>query len=294
MTTIARLSEEPRLRRRFAVLAALAGLLLFAGAAVQAAGPQPKVQELTVQLLVANQRGGLELVGAVINGLGLLGLGATLAFLFRAVKARKPEISQGTWIVGIAGAVLAAIGTIAYGVVLYEKSHQFATQGTQTYPQAKALLSGGGVAALQYAGLLGSLLLAVGFVLVALNAMRVGLLTRFLGYLGIAAAAASLLLIGSAPALLLEVAWLLAVAYLLAGRWPNGDPPAWHRGEAVPWPSSAEMREQRQRAAGRGRPSAKPAKQPPKQVEPPRREPVAAASPSTRSTTPKRKRKRRK
>src|SRR5579862_7569603 len=123
MTTIARLSEEPRLRRRFAVLAALAGLLLFAGAAVQAAGPQPKVEELTVQLLVTNQRGGLEVIGAVLNGLGLLGLGATLAFLFSAVQARKPEISQGTRIVGIAGAALAAIGGIAYGVMLSQKAH---------------------------------------------------------------------------------------------------------------------------------------------------------------------------
>ncbi len=290
MTTVNRVSEEVRLRPRFALLAGLGGLLLFGGAAVQAAGPQPKVNELTVQLLATNHRAALEVIGAVVNGLGLLGLGATLAFLFNSVKARRPEMSQGAWIVAVVGVVLAAIGGIAYGVVVSQKAHQFATQGAQTYPQAKALLSGGGVAALQYGGLLGSLLLAVGFVLVALNAMRVGLLTRFLGYLGIAAAAASLLLIGSAPALLLEVAWLFAVAYLLAGRWPNGDPPAWRSGEAVPWPSGAELREQRQRAAGRGRPGAKP----PKQVEPPRPQPVAAATSGARSTGAKRKRKRRK
>jgi hypothetical protein len=285
MTTVDRLSNERRLRPRFALLAALAGVLLFGGAAVQATGPQAKVTELTVQLLVTSRRTGLEVVGAVVNGLGLLGLGATLGFLFTSVKARRPEMSQGTWIVAIVGVVLAAIGGISYGVVIAQKAHEFATQGAQTYPEAKALLSGGAVAALQYGGLLGSLLVAVGFVLVSLNAMRVGLLTRFLGYLGIAAAAASLLLIGSAPALLLEVAWLLAVAYLLAGRWPNGDPPAWRSGEAVPWPSSAALREQR----GRGRPAARAAKQ--AEARP---EPVATSPSGTRSTTPKRKRKRRK
>jgi hypothetical protein len=289
MTTVDRVPEERRLRPRFALLAALGGVLLFGGAAVQAAGPQAKVTELTVQLLVTNRRAGLEVIGAVVNGVGLLGLGVTLGFLFRAVKARRPEMSQGTWIVAIVGVVLAAVGGIAYGVVIAQKAHQFATHGAQTYPQAKALLSGGAVAALQYGGLLGSLLLAVGFVLVSLNAMRVGLLTRFLGYLGIAAAAASLLLIGSAPALLLEVAWLLAVAYLLTGRWPNGDPPAWRSGEAVPWPSSAELREQRQRAAGRARPAGRPAKRAES-----RPEPVAASPSPTRSTSPKRKRKRRK
>ncbi len=288
MATVDRVSQELRLRPRFALLAAAAGVLLFGGAAVQAAGPQPKVSELTVQLLVADRRGGLEIIGAVVNGLGLLGLGAVLAFLFTSVKARKPEVSQATWIVAVVGVVLAAIGGIAYGAVLASKAHEFATHGSQTYPEAKDLLSSGAVAALQYGGLLGSLLLAVGFVLVSLNAMRVGLLTRFLGYLGIAAAAASLLLIGSAPALLLEVAWLLAVAYLLTGRWPNGDPPAWRTGEAVPWPSSAELREQRQRAGGRGRPA-----RPTRKVDVPRAEPVAAPTSPTRSTAPKRKRKRR-
>lgn len=289
MATVHRVSHELRLRPRLALLSAAAGVLLLAGAAVQAAGPQPKVQELTVQLLVTDKRAGLEILGALVNGLGLLGLGATLAFLFTSVKARKPEVAQATSIVAIVGAVLAAIGGLVYGIVLSDKAHQFATHGAQTYPQADQLLRGGGVAALQYAGLLGSLLLSVGFVLISLNAMRVGLLTRFLGYLGIAAAAASLLLIGSAPALLIEVAWLLALAYLLAGRWPNGDPPAWRTGEAVPWPSSAELREQRQSAAaGRGKQANRPARQEPTA------EPAAAATSSTRATTPKRKRKRRK
>src|SRR5438270_13995633 len=92
-------SQELRQRPRFALLAAASGVLLFAGAAISTAGPQPKVQELTVQLLVTNKRGGLEVVSALISGLGLLGLGATLVVLFRAVKARKPEVAQATWVV---------------------------------------------------------------------------------------------------------------------------------------------------------------------------------------------------
>jgi hypothetical protein len=283
-------SSELRQRPRFALLAAVSGVLLFAGAAVSTAGPQPKVQELTIQLLVTNKRGGLEILSALISGLGLLGLGVTLVFLFRAVKARKPEVAQATWIVALAGAVLAALGQVAYGAVIADKAHQFATHGAQTYPEANALLTSGSVTVAQYGGLLGSLLLAVGFVLISLNAMRVGLLTKFLGYLGIAAAAASLLFIGSPPALLIQVAWLLAVGYLLSGRWPNGDPPAWRSGEAVPWPTNVELREQRQRQAGRGRPAPKPAKA----AKPERpAEPVVATS-GTRATTAKRKRKRRK
>jgi hypothetical protein len=253
VTTVDRVSEELRLRPRVAVIAGLGGLLLFASMILQTAGPQAKVSELTVQLLVTNRRAGLEIVSAVSDGLGLLGLAATLAFLYSAVKARKPEISSITRVTLMVGAVLAAVGGIAYGIVITSKAHQFATQGLQTYPEADNLLRTGPVAVLQYGGLIGSLLLAVSFVLIALNAMRVGLLTKFSGYIGMAAAAASLLLVGSAPALLIEVFWLLSTAVLLAGRWPSGDPPAWKTGQAVPWPSSAELREQRLAARGQGR-----------------------------------------
>ena len=288
MTTVDTVSYESRLRPRVGVVSALAGILLFAAAALQATGPQPKVNEVTVQLLVTDKRGALEVIGALLNGLGLLGLAGTLAFLFAASRARRPELSQGARITAIVGGVLAALGGVAYGVVITIKAHEFATQGAQTYPQANSLLSSPGLAALQYAGLVGSLLLAIAFVLVALNAMRVGLLTKFIGYLGMAAAAASLLLIGSAPALLIEVFWLLAVAYLLSGRWPNGDPPAWKTGQAEPWPSAAELRGQRQRPQD-GRPRGAP-----KRAPEPRAEPVAAVTSGTRATTPKRKRKRRK
>ena len=122
-----------------------------------------------------------------------------------------------------------------------------------------------------------------------MNAMRVGLLTKFLGYLGMAAAAASLFLIGSAPALLIEVFWLIAVAYLLAGRWPNGDPPSWATGKAEPWPTAAELREQRQKArgwrerlAGQGGPLAAPSGRSPLRRQRARARPSASASAATR------------
>jgi hypothetical protein len=293
MTTVARVSNELRLRPRFAALAGLGGLLLFASMILQTAGPQAKVDELTVQLLVTNRRAGLEIVSAVVNGLGLLGLAATLGFLFTAVRARKPEVSRATWVIVALGAVLGAAGGIGYGLVITAKAHQFATQGLQTYPQANALLRHGPVTVLQYVGLIGSLLLAIGFVLVALNAMRVGLLTRFGGYLGIGAAAASLLLVGSAPAMLIEVFWLMSTAYLLAGRWPNGDPPAWRSGEAIPWPSSAELREQRMAARGQGRQGATARGRQAAKRDQPARQPVATSAPA-RPAAAKRKRKRRK
>src|SRR5260370_29461004 len=94
----------------------------------------------------------------------------------------------------LAGGAIGAVGGIGYGIAIAIKAHQFATSaGSLSYVQANSLVGGGPLAVLQYLGLVGSLLLAIAFVLVSLNAMRVGLLTRFLGYLGMVAAAASLL-----------------------------------------------------------------------------------------------------
>lgn len=284
-------SHEIRVRRRQAAIAGVAGICLLAAAVVQALGTQPKVSELTVELIATNKRIGLEIVGGVINALGLVGLALTLSFLNRAAKARRPESSPATRITALVGGALAAVGGVAYAIILSVKAHDFVALKAQTYLQANHLVSNAAVAGLQYAGLIGSLLLAIAFVLVAMNAMRVGLLTKFLGYLGMVAAAASLFLIGSAPALLVEVFWLLAVAYLLAGRWPGGDPRAWATGQAEPWPTAAQVREQRDRAAGRRPPASKAAgaKTPPRLTPP-----AAKPEGSTRATTPKRKRKRRK
>lgn len=284
-------SHESGVRRRQAAISGLAGICLLAAAVVQAVGVQPKVSELTVELIATNKRVGLEIVGGIINALGLLGLALTISFLYRAAKARRPESSPVTRITALVGGILAAVGGVAYAIILSAKSHDFVSLHAQTYLQANHLVSNAAVAGLQYAGLIGSLLLAISFVLVAMNAMRVGLLTKFLGYLGMIAAASSLFLIGSAPALLVEVFWLMAVAYLLAGRWPSGDPRAWITGQAEPWPTAAEVREQRQRATGKGAPAGKAAgtKTPPQRAQAPTK-PEA----TTRATTPKRKRKRRK
>jgi hypothetical protein len=96
---------------------------------------------------------------------------------------------------------------------------------------------------------------------------------------------------------LIEVFWLLSTAYLLAGRWPNGDPPAWSTGQAVPWPSSAELREQRMAARGQGRQPRQGRQAPQGRQSPKRngRSPApAATSTGTGTAAVKRKRKRRK
>jgi hypothetical protein len=68
-----------------------------------------------------------------------------------------------------------------------------------------------------------------------LFAMRVGLLTRFWGSLGIAVGVAALLLIPQ-----FTMIFFIYFALLLVGKLPRGRPPAWEAGVAVPWPSPGE------------------------------------------------------
>lgn len=288
MTVDEQLLYESRVRMRQAVVAGVAGILLVGAAAIQLSGPHTKVDELTLDLITAHKRFPIDVIGAVINGIGLCAVAATLSFLFGITRARNPDLRGFIRILVIAGGGLAAVSGIVYAVVIAAKANEFATHGSQTYEQAHHLTKASGLVALPFLGQAAALLLAVGFVLVALNAMRVGLLTRFMGYLGIFTGVLVLFPIGS-PVPVVQGFWLLALAYLFSGRWPTGVPPTWRSGQAEKWPSSQEIRERRNKAVGRGGDSGR-AKPTPK----PAPEPVAAsAQPRTRASTSKRKRKRR-
>jgi cell division septation protein DedD len=49
-------------------------------------------------------------------------------------------------------------------------------------------------------------------------------------------------LLGGAP--VVQLFWLVAMAMLFLGRWPQGRGPAWDSGEAIPWPSAADKRDE--------------------------------------------------
>jgi hypothetical protein len=84
-------------------------------------------------------------------------------------------------------------------------------------------------------GLAGRIGLAVALVYCCLWAMRVGLLSRFWGSLGMALGVAALLLLVQ-----FCLIFFIYFALLLVGKLPGGRPPAWAAGEAVPWPTAGE------------------------------------------------------
>ncbi|MGC1164688.1 MAG: hypothetical protein WA862_01125 [Solirubrobacterales bacterium] len=84
-------------------------------------------------------------------------------------------------------------------------------------------------------GLGGRIGLAFALLYTCLHAMRIGLLTRFWGSLGMALGVAAVLLLVQ-----FTMIWFIYLGLLLLGRLPGGRPPAWAAGEAVPWPTPGE------------------------------------------------------
>jgi hypothetical protein len=209
----------------------------------------------TDQVLFFHDHAASILIGSILQALVSLGVGAVLVTLLRFTLDRGGRAPRFARELVIIGAVAAALGTVMLTLGLVLNANDFASaadHGTQAAHDAAR--SGFLVVAGTVLGLVGLFPLAAGFVMIAIAAMRVGLLTRFVGVLGAIVGVLQILGPLSAGAFVVNAFWLAMVGALMLGRWPSGMPPAWEAGEAVPWPSQQEIREERERhrAAGGG------------------------------------------
>jgi hypothetical protein len=186
------------------------------------------------------------LVGTVAQVLGFLLILVVLGYIYRATRARRPEISIAGLIAAVAGPVLFAVGGLVQQIVVMQRASDYVAKGDFTTPAAHDALRGGVLVAAQFLQQMGVLVLAIAFVIVSLNAMRAGLLTRFMGILGIIVGALFVLPLGSGLPIV-QCFWLIAAGVLILGKWPSGRPPAWETGRAQPWPTQQELREARGR-----------------------------------------------
>jgi hypothetical protein len=193
-----------------------------------------------------------------IKGLGLIAMAWALTFLLMAVRARRP-IHRPMLYLPIIGAVLTALGTVMFSVAYSIAVGNF-LDGPHTVDRAYDAASVSSLVTAQvFRDLLGPLLLAAGWVVASLNAMRAGLLTRFMGILGVIIGVLQIVRLGPLP--IVQTFWLGALGALLVGFWPSGLPPAWKTGKEQPWQSQADAVRARQAAAAAGRASS-PASEP--------------------------------
>src|SRR4051794_4903100 len=195
---------------------------------------------------------------AVLQALVALLTGAVLLVLLAAALDRGGRAPRPTRLLILFGAGANALGTLLLSVALTINTANFASSSDHGTQAAHDAVHGGGLLmAGTVLGLLGLFAMAASFVMVAVAAMRVGLLTRFVGVLGAIVGVLQILGPLSTGSFIVTAFWLAMVGILLLGRWPTGAPPAWEAGEARPWPSQQEIREQREQArahrGGRGR-----------------------------------------
>jgi hypothetical protein len=260
--------RERPIRPRVGLVALAAAILTVGANVVQnaALSDRPRVSEIdalrdaageplgrpglgTDQVLFFHDHAASILFGSVLQGLVSALTGVVLLTLLRFTLDRGGRAPRFTKQLIIVGAVAASIGTVLLSLGLVINASDFAgaaDQGTQAAHDAAR--SGFLVLAGTILGLIGLFPLAAAFVMVAIAAMRVGLLTRFVGVLGAIVGVLQILGPLSAGAFIVTAFWMAMVGALMLGRWPSGSPPAWDEGDARPWPTQQELREQKERA----------------------------------------------
>jgi hypothetical protein len=179
-------------------------------------------------------------------GVGLLA--APLYYLFRAADARSEAMRSQLVGVVIAAPLFLAVLAILSGLSNLEAASTFVSDevprlmakgvalgSDRANEVAGDTLSDASLRALAAGfGLGGQIGFVVAMFYTAMHAMRVGLLTRFWGSLGMALGAVSFIFFQ------FTLLWFVYLGFLIAGLVPGGKPPAWSSGEAEPWPTPGE------------------------------------------------------
>lgn len=230
---------ERSLASRVAGLSLIAGIFPVIGTVIQSPlSGAPK--SFLANLIYYSDHSAPVLAGSILRGVGLLALAAPVLFLLQGAMARGANVPRFAPGITVVGAIAVAVGTIVLGFASVAIADDFQKSGL-TYTQAKAVLKGPIIMAASGAGLIGTVGVAFGMAMGSLNAMRVGMLTRFMGYVGILSAVLMVIPVFS-PVPVVQLFWLVALAVLILGRWPGGNPPTWQDGEPHPWPTAAEQR----------------------------------------------------
>ena len=216
MTTEEQLAWERRLAAPIAAAAFLAAVCVVAyQVIVQAAvvEDRPRITAFPDLLLGIHAHTAAFVIADVVQAVGYILLGAVLWYLFRATRHRRPELqSQFIGLVYL-GPAMFALGSVLSAIDRIDLADKFAA-GTPILGQAgedraEDLAEDASIvgALIQQVGLLS---VAIVFVLVCLNAMRVGLLNRFQGIIGIVVGALFILPLFPGAPLVLETFWLVS------------------------------------------------------------------------------------
>lgn len=235
---------------------------------------------LTAKAIWYDDNGVVLILVTLLSAVGTALIAMVLGYLFRATAARRPNTSRVILGFGLVGPILYGLGPLISVVTVVLQSGSYVSDGVfSTLGAHDAVTTGSGIVFAQVFVLLGQIGTAAAVVFISLWAMQTGLLTRFLGILGIIVGALLLLPAFFGPPAIIQTFWLIALGLMFLGI-AGVTPPAWAAGRAIPWPSQQQLREQQEGALGE-----------PDEEE--RQEPAAEAFGAPHPASKKRKRKRR-
>ena len=237
---------------RLAGIAAILSIVTIVAATVvlqTAIGDRPDSADESLRVI--DEESSAFIGSGVIQGVGLLLLIPVLLYFYRVTRERRPELLKAALVLAIAGPIIAAIVGVLRQAELVSVAGDFVDSnhppfGTEAAEdRAEDFIDDSNLGAVSFIGLAGNLSLGFSVVLLALNGMRAGLTSRFLGIIGIIVGVLYVLPVPGAPQIV-QLFWLAALAALFLGRWPGGRGPAWETGEATPWPTAAELAQRRE------------------------------------------------
>jgi hypothetical protein len=187
------------------------------------------------------------LISSILQAIGTAVLALPLYYLFRATRFRREQLPNAIKYLVLIAPPLGAVFSVVHQIQLNNLADKAFKQLPLAPSAAKTvvdnLLGKGDVVAVSGIGTAAGLGLAFMFLLISLNAMRAGLLSRFMGVLGIIVGVLLVIpLQGNLP--VVQVFWVAALGALVLGRWPQGRGPAWDSGEAIPWPTAQDRRDE--------------------------------------------------
>lgn len=232
--------------RRWLLPASLAAfVLILAGQIIQASGAS-NADDDAGRLVDRVDEFGRVLAGSITQGLGFILFAVPLLFLFRAAQNRGAPVRPGLRPLVVLGPVLIAISLVLSAFAFDSIANDFVdggvTSGEEAEERAEDLIAESTLFQISgFMGIAGLLSFGFGGLYTAMQAMRVGLLSRFWGTLGMALS----VFVGLSPffgslGLLGMIMWVVVVSLQIVDRWPGGRPPAWETGRAMPWPKPGE------------------------------------------------------
>jgi hypothetical protein len=237
------LQWEARWARPAAIAAVLAGAMLLVSATLFFPKDRKGIERNPDLLLSIHEQSGSYLASAVLSALAGLLLTVVFLYLFRATLARGGGVPSWFIYLVIGAPILFAVSTVLGAFEAIDLGDDFAggepIRGSAGADRARDL--GGSSVPLVAVATAGTVGVAFLFVMLPLRARRVGLLTPFMGILGVLAGALVVFQLTGISSVI-QAFWLGALGMLFLGRWPGGRGPAWESGLPEPWPSAAQRR----------------------------------------------------